>query len=378
MTRQPIFKTINLNSHPIKVLLDESSSLWVCAQDCCSFLRRPNLLMSTPVYSLTDRWRNVVFDKGKPKAAITPASIEKAFASVKNENSTVRKQYDILVAWSRHLTIESFMKAPSDKAEAPVSKENEGKEIVLYYQGNPITAKLDGSQMINGSQMAKIFGKEIRNWTKLKATQDYIEALSSDAHIRASALIQVVKGGIPSEQGTFIHKDLAIEFARWLNPQFAVWCNEHIMTLMQNGFTATPKTLDDLINDPDLVISLANKIKEERAAKELAIQQRIEKEKQLKETSRLLTAAKPKAAYYDAVIESRELYSTHQIANELNLNYAKLKKILREHNVITSPVGKTIVNDQYTGWGETVRKSWKWNKTGRKEIFRIVSPNTPC
>lgn len=378
MAQKPIFKTINLNAFPIKVFLDENSLMWVCAQDCCSFLRRPNLLVTTPVYSLTDRWRNVMFDRKKPQAAITPASIEKSFAFIMNENSTVRKQYDILVAWSKHLTVESFMRAPSDKTEVPLSKENEGKEITLYYQGNPITAKLDGSQMINGSQMAKIFGKEIRNWTKLKATQDYIKTLSSDAHIRASALIQVVKGGIPSEQGTFIHKDLAIEFARWLNPQFAIWCNEHIMTLMQNGFTATPKTLDELINDPDLVIRLANKIKEERAAKELAIQQRIEKEKELKETGKLLTVAKPKAAYYDAVIESRELYSTHQIASELNINYAKLKKILREHNVITSPVGKTIVNDKYTGWGETVKKSWKWNKTGRKEIFRIVSPNTPC
>lgn len=372
----PIFKELNLNSYPVKVLLDESSNLWVCAYDVCAFLKRPSLLVAHPVFSLTNRWRNVVFSGHKAQAAIAPSAIEKAFAFIRNENATVKKQYDILVAWAKSLTVDLFMDIAATR-QVPLSKEEEGKEITVYYQGNPITAKLDGSQMVNATQMGKIYKKEVKNWARLKTTREYITILASKAHIRASDLIQVVKGGNPLEQGTFIHKDLVIEFARWLNPQFAIWCNEHIMTLLQTGLTATPKTLDDLINDPDLVISLANKIKEEQAAKELAIQERMEKEKQLEATGRMLSAAKPKAEYYDAVIESRELYTTNQIASELGLDFTRLKKALHENNIIPSSIGKTVVNDKYKGWGEFVKKAWKWNKLGRREIFKIVAPNTP-
>lgn len=47
---------------------------------------------------------------------------------------------------------------------------------------------------------------------------------ASDLAKRYPMLIKVFKGGMPGQavQGTWMHEDVALEFARWLSPQFAI------------------------------------------------------------------------------------------------------------------------------------------------------------
>ena len=138
---------------------------------------------------------------------------------------------------------------------------------IFQYNGSPITFYKDDNVMVNATEMAKPFGKLVGDWLRLKATTEFTEALSADMHIPISALIQVVKGG-NSEQGTWLHEDVALEFARWLSPSFAIWCNKRIKELLQYGMTAMQPTLEQMINNPDLVISLATQLKSEREEKQ--------------------------------------------------------------------------------------------------------------
>lgn len=87
--------------------------------------------------------------------------------------------------------------------------------------------------MINATEMVKPFGKLVDDWLRLKATTEFTEALSTDMQIPISALIQVVKGG-NNKQGTWIHEDVAMEFTRWLSPEFAIWCNDTIKWQLRN------------------------------------------------------------------------------------------------------------------------------------------------
>ena len=48
--------------------------------------------------------------------------------------------------------------------------------------------------------------------------------LDSDLAKLYPSLVFVVKGGL-NPQGTWMNEDVAIEFARWLNPSFAIWCD---------------------------------------------------------------------------------------------------------------------------------------------------------
>lgn len=44
------------------------------------------------------------------------------------------------------------------------------------------------------------------------------------------------------EKGTWFHPKLAIVFARWLAPEFEIWCDEQIEELLKNGKIEAPET----------------------------------------------------------------------------------------------------------------------------------------
>ncbi len=214
---------------------------------------------------------------------------------------------------------------------------------IFQYNGSPITFYKDDNVMVNATEMAKPFGKLVGDWLRLKATTEFTEALSADMHISISALIQVVKGG-NSEQGTWLHEDVALEFARWLSPSFAIWCNKRIKELLQYGMTAMQPTLEQMINNPDLVISLATQLKNEREEK-----QRLEQQNALQE-EQLLQAA-PKVSYYDNHLQSVNTQTSTQVAKQIGMDAEKLHKKLKEIGVIYRQSGQWLLHTPYSTWG---------------------------
>lgn len=214
---------------------------------------------------------------------------------------------------------------------------------IFQYNGSPITFYKDDNVMVNATEMAKPFGKLVGDWLRLKATTEFTEAFSADMHIPISALIQVVKGG-NSEQGTWLHEDVALEFARWLSPSFAIWCNKRIKELLQYGMTAMQPTLEQMINNPDLVISLATQLKNEREEK-----QRLEQQNALQE-EQLLQAA-PKVSYYDNHLQSVNTQTSTQVAKQIGMDAEKLHKKLKEIGVIYRQSGQWLLHTPYSTWG---------------------------
>ncbi len=45
-------------------------------------------------------------------------------------------------------------------------------------------------------------------------------------------MIYTKQGGNPQEQGTFLHPYLAVKFARWISPDFEVWCDDVIRKIL--------------------------------------------------------------------------------------------------------------------------------------------------
>jgi hypothetical protein len=56
-----------------------------------------------------------------------------------------------------------------------------------------------------------------------------LKELSSVAGIPATDLIQIIKGGIPHLQGTWVHPQVAINLAQWLSPKFAVQVSKWVL-----------------------------------------------------------------------------------------------------------------------------------------------------
>jgi hypothetical protein len=67
----------------------------------------------------------------------------------------------------------------------------------------------------------------------------------------------IVRGGSAENGGgTWIHPKLAIDFARWLSSDFAVWCDLQIEKILHSN--ATPADFNEFLNPITEPITLAD------------------------------------------------------------------------------------------------------------------------
>lgn len=136
-------------------------------------------------------------------------------------------------------------------------------------------------------------------------------------------MVEIKQGG-NGEQGTWMHEDVAMEFARWLSPAFAIWCNDRIKELLQYGMTATQPTLEQMINNPDLVISLATQLKSEREEKQrLALE--VQKKEQEKQS--IIEETKPAVVFKECFTSSSTNILIGDLAKLITQNGYKIGEI---------------------------------------------------
>ena len=255
-------------------------------------------------------------------------------------------------------------------------------QIFSYNDQSVSFKEANGSVFVNATTMAKPFGKQPKDWTRTQQAQTFINAVQTARHISLpDDLVQVTVGGADlNNQGTWMHEDVALEFARWLSPAFAIWCNDRIKELLRHGFTATDSTIEDMINNPDLLIGLATQLKEERAAKQLLEQQFYIHTAQLEK-------AAPKVQYHDQVLQSTELIPINVIAKELGLSAVTLNKILNSLSVIYRSGETWVLYSRFQSRGYTGTKTTTytdslgntrttihtyWTEKGRQFIHDVI------
>lgn len=229
------------------------------------------------------------------------------------------------------------------------------------YEGYPITfEKKDGKMMVNATQMGKPFGKQPKDWLKTQSAKDFINALSKVKKILFADLQQVTVGAPETGGGTWFHEDVALEYARWLSPKFAIWCNDHIKELLTTGSTS--------LNLPtDYLSALKALVKSEEEKQALALENKV---------------MKPKADYCDKVLTSQSTFTTTQVAKGYGISSAmKLNKMLKDHHIMFKQSGQWMPTSDYTSkpyWEETTatislgddkvhtKKYYKWTELGIK------------
>ena len=120
--------------------------------------------------------------------------------------------------------------------------------------------------MVNATEMAKTFGKQPYDWFRLPSTIEFLKAFIMDYEGTRSekiseryakiserniseilslyGLVFIQQGG--NMQGTWMYDEIAIEFARWLSPDFSIWCNKRIKEILKGG-SNIPTTADEII-----------------------------------------------------------------------------------------------------------------------------------
>ena len=116
--------------------------------------------------------------------------------------------------------------------------------ITRAWNSTPISRRTtDG--YVNATAMAKANNKEWHNYFKSDRATTYLEALSRNLQISVTDLYLAKQG-----EGTWIHPRVAIDFARWISAEFAVWMDgwflEELAAKQQPVVLALPieKTLE--------------------------------------------------------------------------------------------------------------------------------------
>lgn len=259
---------------------------------------------------------------------------------------------------------------------------------VFNYEGSGITFRKNGKLMVNATEMAKRFGKQPIGWLRTQETDTYLSELSKLRNCSLADLVQVNKGG--NNPGTWFHEDVALEFARWLSPSFAIWCNDRIKELLQYGETSLqPQSEDELILQA--ISTLQGRVEVQKAQiKQLethVFQQDEIIELQTKEIETLL----PDAQYTQDVLKSANTFTATQIAKELGCSAETLNKKLNELGVQYKQNGQWLLYHKYQNKNYTQVNTYTqilnkgtdlerirtyhstvWTEKGRKFIHDII------
>lgn len=255
------------------------------------------------------------------------------------------------------------------------------------YEGNAITFQTGDGVMVNATEMAAQFGKRPIDWLQNQQTHAFLAELSKVRKSTLADLVQVSKGG--NNSGTWMHEDVALEFARWLSPKFAIWCNDRIKELLTQGQTSLTddevlimakalKYADAKLNEQKLQIASQEKM---IAAAEREIdRQRVELDdkqnmldaavEEIQESHATIEMQKPKADYYDEVLQQQNTYTFTDVAKELGMRSGhELIERLAKRGIIYRKGGKVFAYAKVNKFGYfTTRTDLYKTPDGRKGV----------
>lgn len=145
--------------------------------------------------------------------------------------------------------------------------------------------------MVNATQMAKIFEKEVSGFLKTDGTKKFVEAYCQTEDIPLGneftpdgKLVKVVHGG--ENNGTWMDRRVALKFAAWLDPFLEVWVYKVIdellfgeIKVLHESIISSAKTrarIDELrkeLNENESFIELAKlEIEDKKLSKKRAVE----------------------------------------------------------------------------------------------------------
>lgn len=257
---------------------------------------------------------------------------------------------------------------------------------VREYLGNRIEFKMvDGHVYANANQMANGFGgsQKLKDWKRSENTKRYIEALEAKGKF-STPLIDTKIGGINGGE-TWIHEKLVINFARYLNVEFELWCDEQIATLLREGKVELQPTNDKIsllmrivTANGETELALAMNRYENNYVKPLELDNKIK--------SQQIAELQPKGTYYDLVLQCKNLLSVGQIAKDYGKSPQWLNDKLHELKVQYKQGNVWLLYQKYADKGYTKSKTQPitrstgpdvvlhtyWTQKGRLFIYELL------
>lgn len=200
-------------------------------------------------------------------------------------------------------------------------------------------------------------GKDFVRWERVN---DYLKKYSP----------QLGKGSFISEP--MVYK-LAFKANNALAEKFQDWlATEVLPQIRKHGMYAT----DELLDNPDLLIEVATKLKEERTLRLIA-EQRVNE-------------LQPKADYYDRILNNKGLVTVSTIAKNYGMSAVSFNKLLHELGIQFNQSGTWLLYSKFQDKGYThiepfdyedkngnpqVKTRMKWTQKGHIFLYETLKKN---
>ncbi|MFH0717344.1 phage antirepressor [Staphylococcus delphini] len=159
--------------------------------------------------------------------------------------------------------------------------------------------------------------------------------------------------------------DSAKRFKRWVT-------SEVLPAIRKHGIYATDSVIEQTIQNPDYIIHVLTEFKKEREGRLVAEQQ--------------VQELKPKATYYDLVLQNKSLLSVSKIAKDYGMSARALNKLLHELGVQYKQGDIWLLYAKHQDKGYTQTSTYaldeehskvttKWTQKGRLFIYDLLKDN---
>ncbi|NDV80811.1 KilA-N domain-containing protein [Bacteroides sp. 51] len=385
---KPFNKTILFQKVPIHVRYDKEGYVqWLSLSDLCRILQRNDKqdIENTARY-LKSSAKFPIYTNGRLYWFIEVYDVQSLAKRVGKENKKIAKVCEELLEWAGALPVKAqsqhirIINKLEKRKEEEISKKEESNDLILlHYQDRQISVKSDnGATYFNATEMARSFGKTPRDWLNLAETNRFRNSLIEQG--KSENLENQVKTSRGAMGVTWIEQHLVMDFARWLSPEFSIWCNSKMEELLTTGMT--------VLNQPEeQVFSTSYGIqKQVPATYKEALLQIIEQEEYIEKQNQKIEEDRPKVEFYDDFIENRDSFKTSIIAEELRISTVHLYSFLREEKIVrwngkyyeAYPNYKSLqVDHPYywtypkTGKLYQVGKTKRWSKIGREFVLDL-------
>ena len=210
----------------------------------------------------------------------------------------------------------------------------------------------------------------------IKNSKDVVKRLNSKGVVTTDLL---TNGGV--QQANFINEanfyKLVFQSRKPEAEKFADWVTSEVLpSIRKNGAYMTDQTLEQALTSPDFLIQLANQLKQEKDRN-----LKLEAEKSILSIENMVM--KPKAEYFDELVDRNLLTSFRETAKQLKIKERKFIDFLLEKKYIyRDKKGKlqpaAHKNDGLFEVKESLNEKTKWSGTQTlitpkgRETFRLL------
>lgn len=243
--------------------------------------------------------------------------------------------------------------------------------------GDIRTINVNGEPWFVGKDVAAILGYE----RTTKAVADHIDAEDIDEVPIQDSIGRMQKTPIINESGLYsliLSSKLpeAKAFKRWIT-------HEVIPSIRRNGAYMTPDTIEKVLLDPDTIIGLATRLKEEQERTRLLSEQNAVQKQQIAELQ-------PKASYYDICLNCSDLIPISTIAKDYGKSAIAMNVLLHELGIQYRHGDTWLLYQKYAQGGYTSTKthvvydyrgdphtkvSTCWTQRGRLFLYDLLKQN---